>query len=481
MLEIGDVIVMPLPLGGFGACQVTDTDAELTVCVLDWHSKGMPALDDLRGAGPLVVDHHSWEGVPKILSVDASEPLPAGFVRLGWLPVEPGMPRSTNSYGAWPGLGIQVVLQRQWDLHVPAEAKAAYKAAKPGQVEADFGVRRMRRPAMVSALDLRELQGEVRWAGLDALPRVTALTWAGSDRGLAAALEARPIITGLHWLDPPDEVDLGGTHLHGLTFAGAGPRRLALPPFLTSLSLSPDGPPPETVTAAGDGRWIRLTTRSGVPAGLRGVRDVAMEVAGDLPLATLGGLADLESLRVQWLGPYGGLVGEAALPSLHTLQLIDAYGVEAPMLPPPGGPLRHLSVASLRSSQSRPIKERYRGSEVRVRLRGAKSDKWLAANIDNPLRDWVDDDRRAGAAACRAYAAAAQAIGLLSPDDPGAVADAREVLREFVETLNALDERHGLIDTLRREEAGDAFMGLAERAGVPAGEAGSWFDEWRVF
>ncbi|MEV1167596.1 hypothetical protein [Nonomuraea sp. NPDC049784] len=184
---------------------------------------------------------------------------------------------------------------------------------------------------------------------------------------------------------------------------------------------------------------------------------------------------------MEWLGPYGGLVGEAAFPSLHTLQLIDAYGVEAPMLPPPGGSLRHLNVASLRSSQSRPIKERFRGSEVRVRLRGAKSDKWLAANIDNPLRDWVDDDRRAGAAACRAYAAAAQAIGLLSPDDPGAVADAREVLREFVETLNALDERHGLIDTLRREEAGDAFMGLAERAGVPAGEVGSWFDEWRAF
>ncbi|MGW0197721.1 hypothetical protein [Nonomuraea sp. NPDC003201] len=479
MLEIGDVVAVPLPLGGFGACQVTAAGGELTVCVFDWHSDAAPALDDLRGARPLIIDHHSWEGVPQILSVDAAAPLPAGFVRLGSLPVSAGMPCQTSAYGGWPALGVQVVLQRHWDLRVPDEVKAAYKSAAPGQVEADFGGRRIRRPAMVSGLDLRELHGEVRWAGLDALPRVTSLTWAGPDRGLAAALSSRPIITSLHWADPPVEVDLGGTQLNDLTFAGASPRRLVLPPTLTRLRL--DAAPPELVTAAAGGRWIHVTTRSGVPAGLSGVRDVAMEVAGDLRLAALDGLAELESLRIQWLRSYGGLVGATAFPKLHTLELIDAYGVDASMLPPPGGALRHVSVASLRSSQSGPIKQRYRGSEVRVRLRGAKSDKWLAANIDNPLRDWVDDDRRAGAAACRAFTTASEAIGRLSADDPGGVADARQTLREFVERLNDLDGRHGMIDTLRREEAGDAFMALAARAGVPSGEAGSWFDEWRDF
>ncbi|MET7337058.1 hypothetical protein [Nonomuraea sp. NPDC005650] len=481
MLEIGDVVAMPLPLGGFGACQVTAAGDELTVCVFDWHSDAVPALDDLRGAGPLIIDHHSWEGVPQILSVDASAPLPPGFVWLGRFPVGAGMLRSTSAYGGWPALSVQVVLQRQWDLRVPDEVKAAYKNAAPGQIEADFGARRIRRPAMVSGLDLRELHGEVRWAGLDALPRVTSLTWAGPDRGLAAALSSRPIVTALHWAGPPEEVDLGGTHLNELTFAEGSPRRLVLPPTLTRLRLGADGPPPELVTAAAGGRWIRLTTRSGVPAGLSGVREVALEVAGDVPLMALDGLAELESLRIQWLRPHGGLTGTAAFPRLHTLELIDAYGVEASMLPPPGGALRHLGVASLRSSQSGPIKQRYRGSSVEVRLRGAKSDKWLAANIDNPLRNWVDDDRRAGAAACRAYTVASEAIGRLSADDPGGVADARQTLREFVDRLNDLDGRHGLIDTLRREEAGDAFVALATRAGVPAGEAGSWFDEWRDF
>jgi hypothetical protein len=37
--------------------------------------------------------------------------------------------------------------------------------------------------------------------------------------------------------------------------------------------------------------------------------------------------------------------------------------------------------------------------------------------------------------------------------------------------------KYELTDTLRREEAGDAFFDLAERAGVPTDQAERWFDE----
>ncbi|MEV0621671.1 hypothetical protein AB0I81_50655, partial [Nonomuraea sp. NPDC050404] len=194
----------------------------------------------------------------------------------------------------------------------------------------------------------------------------------------------------------------------------------------------------------------------------------------------LGGLSGLDGPSVpDGLSGLGGLPG---LARLHTLELIDAYGVTAEMLPLPEGSLRRLTADCLRSSQVRPIRQRYKDSEVVVRLSRAKSDKWLAINIDNPLRDWVDEDKRGGEAACRAYAVAERAVGLLaSDDDPAAVADARGVLREFVEALNAVEERHRMIDTVMREEAGAAFMGLAERAGVPRAEAASWFNEWRDF
>ncbi|MCK2213665.1 hypothetical protein MF672_007655 [Actinomadura sp. ATCC 31491] len=481
MLGTGDVVAIPLPLGGYGACQVTAADEYLTVCVLDWHSPEPPGLDDLRAAGPLIVDHHSWSGDPEVVNVAADEHLPAGYVRLGRLPVRPELPRGTSSYAFWAGLGTQVVLQRRWQLEVPARVREAYKRAGHGRVQVDLGNGPMTRSAALSHLDLRDQRGDVRWAGLDALPHLTQLSWRGDERGLVAALRDRPLVSALRWEDPPaGVVDLGRTFLHELTLAGRMPRRLVLPPGLMTLRLE-GAAPPEAVEAAHDGRWVALTTGCGVPQGLRGVRELVVEAAGDVTGTLLDGLAELEALRVRWARPYGGLAGLDALPRLHTLELVDAYEVDASMLPAPDGPLRRLAVDGLRSSRSKAVKQRYKGSDVAVEVRGAKPDRWLAANIDNPLRDWVDDHKRAGEAACRAYAAAARALGGLAADDPGAVADARVILREFVHTLNGIDERYEVIDTVRREEAWEVFLELADRAGVPSAEAEAWFGDWREF
>ncbi|MGW5155159.1 hypothetical protein ACWEPN_06715 [Nonomuraea wenchangensis] len=480
MLEIGDVVAVPLPLGGYGACQVTAAGEHLTVCVLDWRSDAVPALDDLRPAAPLRVDHHSWSGDPEVVDVPAGEHLPADAVHLGRLPVRPELPEGSAAYGSWPDMGLQVVLQRRWELEVPGAAREAYKRAGHGRVQVDLGRGAVARPAALSALDLRDHAGDIRWAGLDALPRLTQLTWRGPERGLVAALEARPLITALRWEDPPESVDLSRTGLHGLALvAGAGPRRVVLPPGLMMLWL--EGGAPEAVEAAAEGRWIRLTTRSGVPRGLRGVRDLAVEASGDVTGASLGDVDGLERLSVRWSRPHGGLAGLDAYPRLHTLELADAYGVEASMLPAPGGPLRLLRVDGFRSSRSRAVRQRYQDAGVFVEIRGAKPDRWLATNLDNPLRDWVDDHKRAGEAACRAYATASRAIAALDVLDPGAVADARPILRSFVETLNGIEERYEIIDTLRREEAGEVFFVLAERAGVPPSEAESWFGDWREF
>jgi hypothetical protein len=136
--------------------------------------------------------------------------------------------------------------------------------------------------------------------------------------------------------------------------------------------------------------------------------------------------------------------------------------------------LSRLAFHGLRRTAAAAIRARYRGSGVHLTVTGAKDDTWLAANLTNPFRDWADDDPRAGAAACKAYAAAVRAL-------PTEAEAARPVLHEFVRQLNRIDARYDLIDTLRREQAGDAFLALAARAGVPAARADEWFDEWRDF
>ena len=129
--------------------------------------------------------------------------------------------------------------------------------------------------------------------------------------------------------------------------------------------------------------------------------------------------------------------------------------------------VRYLKFDGIPRSTAKALKARFPG----VRIRGAKADAWIAANIENPLRDWVDDDERAGQRACKAYAKALKAIA----------ADPEKALRAFVEELNAIDERYGIIDTIRREEAGDVFMDLARRGGVDDDTASDWFDDWRDF
>jgi hypothetical protein len=164
------------------------------------------------------------------------------------------------------------------------------------------------------------------------------------------------------------------------------------------------------------------------------------------------------------------------LKHLTVLMLTEAYGLDADTLPDLPA-LRHLDLYGLRRSVAKPLRARYR--DIRLVLHGAKSDTWLAANLDNPFRDWVDDDERGGRAACKAYADAVKAIDKLAP--PRGEDSVQPILRTLVDQLNKVEEQYGIIDTLRREEAGDAFINLATRAGVPSEVADAWFDDWRDF
>ncbi|MEK8107271.1 hypothetical protein NKG94_22750 [Micromonospora sp. M12] len=143
--------------------------------------------------------------------------------------------------------------------------------------------------------------------------------------------------------------------------------------------------------------------------------------------------------------------------------------------------LTQLSISGLRRSIVPALKARYRGAGVGLVIEGAKQDTWLVANLNNPFRDWVDDDARGGAAACKAYASAVRAIDKLPQDRDRRADEAEAVLQSLVEALNGIEQKYEIIDTLRREEACDAFMELAARAEVPSHLADQWLDEWRDF
>ncbi|MEU4244065.1 hypothetical protein [Actinoplanes sp. NPDC026619] len=491
---VGDVAVMRVPVGGYGACQVAGIDkGAVTVYALAWESEGLPELWQLADAPPLILDHHAHQAELARISISGDQPPPPGWVWLGRLTAPTAVSGSSDSFAGWKWLPAQITAQRRWDHHLSAAAKQAYRAAATrGQVEVDFGAGPVTLGAATGRLDLTGAghvspppAGPVRWPALDQLACCTSLTWSGPGRGLVAALDGHPIVEDLTWTAAASSLDLRATGLTSLSVAGTI-GVLQLPDTLTSLHLMA-GARVEAVSAAGQGEWLTLTVTDdgggGLPSGFDGLRDLRYVGRGTISAAPLRGLRQLESLWLAWRDAPGDLGDAAALsglPRLAHLTLTDAYGLDADTLPDLPA-LTALTIAGLRRTVAAAVKARYRRMPIHLRITGAKNDTWLAANLTNPFRDWADDDPRGGAAACKAYAAAVRSIDALPGDAPGRAAAAELILRNFVSQLNRIDQRYELIDTLRREEAGDVFTGLAVRAGVSTDSADDWFDEWREF
>ncbi|GAA1607990.1 hypothetical protein [Actinoplanes couchii] len=501
ILRVGDVAVGPLPGGGFGACQVSGVDTEtITIHALDHVAASPPSLEDLRDAGPARLDHHRSELLAQVSVFREDEAPPPDLDWIGNLPVPAGVPSSVESYARWSWPLSQLAVQRDWD-RLPEAARAGYREF-PGAE---------RFPAGLSD-----------WSFLDRITWCTEIAWSGPDRGLTAALAAHPLITRLHWDSAPAEVDLRATAIRDLHIHGDGVRSIRLPAGAHTLELDSararttdahddararatdahddaractadahdnvqarvvdahDSVQVCTVDAHDDGRWLALTllgaTRA--PAGLQQVREVSLRGAGVLSASALTGLAAPHTLRLSWSEPPGRLDDPGhltGLPGLRLITMTGAFGVPAEALP--ALPLlKLLDVDGVPESVAAALRDRFEGTGVTLVLRGAKGDEWLVAHLDNPFRDWADESVPAGTAACEAYATALRAI-----DGIGSPGEAEPILRTLVETLNDLDMEYEFIDTIRREEAGDAFSVLAGRAGVPDATAGEWFDEWRDF
>jgi hypothetical protein len=486
-IRVGDVAVAPLPGGGFGACQVSGVlPGTVALHALDWHGPRPPGLDELRGIGPAVVKRHRVRAEVARTSVSREHnPMPPDFEWIGNLPVPAGVPDTVDTWSGWRTPLLDTVLEREWAA-LPEEVRAARRrsrAADPVTVDLGAG------PVIVSAgldeLDLSAWPADrpMDPALLPLLPRCDRISWTGPDRGLVAALRRHPLVTRLSWSDAPGVVDLHGTRVRHPEVSGKDLREIRLPAGAHSLQI--DGADAvRTVLADDDGRWLRLhivaaAPHSVAPSGLGRVRSVSLRGPGVLSAATVAGFTEAHTLLLFWESSPGRLDEPAALAGmtgLRLLEMVDAYGLDVGALPDLS--LRALVADGLRGSAARALRARFRGSGVTLTLSGTKSDSWLATHLDNPFRDWADDDPAAGDAACKAYATALKALGTITA--PAGLA-AEPILRELVRRLNAVDDRFDVIDTIRREEAGDAFLSLAARAGVPSALADEWFDTWRDF
>ncbi|MFG2040582.1 hypothetical protein [Dactylosporangium sp. NPDC048998] len=362
-----------------------------------------------------------------------------------------------------------------------------------GGVEVDFGAGPRRLAAGTVVLDLTPAgglvpaEGPIDWTQLDKLPHCRTVEWSGPDRGVVDAVAGRLGIRFLYWSDAVGDLDLRRTHLGTVRLNGAQLRSVRLPRLIeTVLLLRP--PAGLQVEAPNEGRRVALRLfQYGpdvvIPTGLRRAPEVWLWVGGEFSAAALAALSDLEHLTLTFDAPPGVLTDLSQLrqhPRMHTLQLDDAYGLDPAALPELPQ-LRHLVLNGTRRTIATTLRQRFRRGPVELSVNGAKSQAWLAAHMDNPFRDWVEDSKAFGQAACKAYTRAWRAIEAIEPEAPDRLTAAERALRDLVADLNTIDSEHGLIDTIYREQAWDVFLDLAKRLHIPEPQAGEWFNESRRF
>lgn len=315
----------------------------------------------------------------------------------------------------------------------------------------------------------------IAWRELDKLPELIELEYQGVDAGIIAYVTKRAGLKTMRWTaHGQSTIDLSKSKLTELSIDTSGPLTLAIPPTLKMLRLTHAKHLPK-LTVKTDDAGARLEIyvwepKSKVKAlpGLASLGGITIAGTSSADLAPLAQYTKLESLAVWGIDTgvaIGNLKALAKLPALKRLELRHAYHTDFSALPHLPA-LESFAIDGIRAPDAAHVKKLYAGNK-RLRVSGVRTDAWLKKNADNPFREW---EGPIAARAATAYRTARTAI------DKGAPAEA--TLSTFIATFNKVEKD---IDTIMREEIGEAFDALAADLKVPSKRAIGWFEKWRDF
>lgn len=329
-------------------------------------------------------------------------------------------------------------------------------------------------------------KGKARLAALDVLRDLDELHVDGACNGLPAWVASSHLVT-LDWSNPGvSKIDLSKSTIEDLRIEVTDDVVVRVPPTLTALTLRGKY---ERATIEGlQGRFppLRLTLSGRSIAVPRGVADVEHVTFSDLVDTDTAALSSFPALAALVLRGAPGTIsdarGLATLDTLRELELHEMYGI-GPRLDPARLAKAWPALDAVRihgvETTDAPLLKTVFAQVPLVQITGVRTKAWMEATLGNPFREWEEADEDFGRAACAAWKKAKVEVTKL-----GAKAkkkDAEATLKSFVAVLNRLDAKHGELDTIRREEAAEAFLALAADCGVDDKTAGKWFDGWRDF
>lgn len=280
--------------------------------------------------------------------------------------------------------------------------------------------------------------------------------------GAAPAAAQLVDIDRLIWHDPTSgTIDLEDTAVRSLIIEGIhAPLTLRVPAGLEQVSLAGDLASVRLEGTPANAPLVQLwgDLSDGLPAGCDWARHLEISDTPSLDLLPLTGMAGLRELTVRNVpGPITGCSAIASASALERISFMRCYNIDVAEFP------EHLALSHLTwisfddvsAADARVLRARidgfWNGHVRRPRSRG-----WLVANSDNPFRTWDGDNAELHYQATTLWNRTRSRLTHAT-----SLATRRTIIHDFIAALDALSREYRL-DTLRREQAGEAARSLAQ-------------------
>ena len=150
----------------------------------------------------------------------------------------------------------------------------------------------------------------------------------------------------------------------------------------------------------------------GLARGVGALRGLELSSTGIVDAGALvAAYPDLQELSLRDATRVDDVARLGDLRRLRRLSLYGCYRLDVAALPSATAwpELERVRISGHRLLDAATLQERFAGA-ARFELSDGKTVEWLAANFDNPFRDWIDYDTRAGRAAAAAWSEAHAAL-----------------------------------------------------------------------
>ncbi|MFT4085348.1 MAG: hypothetical protein QM638_22435 [Nocardioides sp.] len=265
----------------------------------------------------------------------------------------------------------------------------------------------------------------------------------------------------LEWRTPSaSDLDLRGSEVRHVRVTDiVSPLTIVLPAAAEAVTLSGRLSRVSVQGEVGAGASVSLwgDVSEGLPEWIRPAGELEISGPAQLDLSPIREMAHLRSLTVR--GVTGRVTGCASLAGTGRLERIAFYGCYD--IDTAGFPhhselpnLEWIMASDVGASDAKVLRERFdgfwNGHVVHPRSRA-----WVERHLGDPFRTWVDWSPRLGRKASALWREAAAQLKAVD-----SVADHERILGSFATALDGIAERQPL-DTLQREQAGEAVRGLA--------------------